>query len=38
MFFQVLAEDNQKEIVEFCKNEGLVLLADEVCVTTCNIY
>ncbi|KMZ65714.1 Alanine aminotransferase 2, mitochondrial [Zostera marina] len=27
---QVLAEDNQKEIVEFCKNEGLVLLADEV--------
>ncbi|XP_074294781.1 alanine aminotransferase 2-like [Silene latifolia] len=27
---QVLAEDNQKEIVEFCKKEGLVLLADEV--------
>ncbi|XP_072991312.1 alanine aminotransferase 2 [Typha latifolia] len=27
---QVLAEDNQREIVEFCKNEGLVLLADEV--------
>lgn len=23
---QVLAEDNQLEIVEFCKNEGLVLL------------
>ncbi|KAJ6812433.1 alanine aminotransferase 2-like [Iris pallida] len=27
---QVLAEDNQKAIVEFCKREGLVLLADEV--------
>lgn len=27
---QVLAEDNQIEIVEFCKKEGLVLLADEV--------
>ncbi|KAG5538037.1 hypothetical protein RHGRI_025207 [Rhododendron griersonianum] len=27
---QVLAEDNQREIVEFCKKEGLVLLADEV--------
>ncbi|XP_047327120.1 alanine aminotransferase 2-like [Impatiens glandulifera] len=27
---QVLAEENQREIVEFCKNEGLVLLADEV--------
>lgn len=27
---KVLAEDNQKEIVEFCKKEGLVLLADEV--------
>ncbi|XP_064985341.1 alanine aminotransferase 2-like [Musa acuminata AAA Group] len=27
---QVLAEENQKEIVEFCKNERLVLLADEV--------
>lgn len=27
---QVLAEDNQREIVEFCKEEGLVLLADEV--------
>ncbi|GFQ07173.1 alanine aminotransferase 2 mitochondrial [Phtheirospermum japonicum] len=27
---QVLAEDNQKQIVDFCKNEGLVLLADEV--------
>ncbi|KAH9626225.1 hypothetical protein KSS87_000104 [Heliosperma pusillum] len=27
---QVLAEENQKEIVEFCKKEGLVLLADEV--------
>lgn len=29
-FLQVLAEDNQREIVEFCKQEGLVLLADEV--------
>ncbi|KAE8707985.1 Alanine aminotransferase 2 [Hibiscus syriacus] len=27
---QVLAEENQKEIVKFCKEEGLVLLADEV--------
>ncbi|KAL2462394.1 Alanine aminotransferase 2 [Forsythia ovata] len=27
---QVLAESNQWEIVEFCKKEGLVLLADEV--------
>ncbi|KAK9726836.1 hypothetical protein RND81_05G240600 [Saponaria officinalis] len=27
---QVLAEANQQQIVEFCKNEGLVLLADEV--------
>lgn len=27
---KVLSEDNQREIVEFCKNEGLVLLADEV--------
>ncbi|CAD5195804.1 unnamed protein product [Musa acuminata subsp. malaccensis] len=27
---QVLAEENQREIVNFCKNEGLVLLADEV--------
>ncbi|KAG2549365.1 hypothetical protein PVAP13_9KG269500 [Panicum virgatum] len=27
---QVLAEDNQCDIVRFCKNEGLVLLADEV--------
>lgn len=27
---QVLAEANQKEIVDFCKKEGLVLLADEV--------
>lgn len=27
---QVLAEGNQREIVEFCKQEGLVLLADEV--------
>jgi alanine transaminase len=27
---QVLGEDNQREIVEFCRNEGLVLLADEV--------
>ncbi|KAJ3673202.1 hypothetical protein LUZ60_006576 [Juncus effusus] len=27
---QVLGEENQRQIVEFCKNEGLVLLADEV--------
>ncbi|KAJ6805547.1 alanine aminotransferase 2-like [Iris pallida] len=27
---QVLAEENQRTIVEFCKEEGLVLLADEV--------
>ncbi|GAB2232837.1 hypothetical protein Drorol1_Dr00011896, partial [Drosera rotundifolia] len=27
---QFLGEENQKQIVEFCKNEGLVLLADEV--------
>ncbi|XP_078432869.1 alanine aminotransferase 2 isoform X2 [Wolffia australiana] len=27
---QVLGEENQREIVEFCKAEGLVLLADEV--------
>ncbi|KAK6911795.1 Aminotransferase, class I/classII [Dillenia turbinata] len=27
---QVLAEDNQREIVDFCQEEGLVLLADEV--------
>ncbi|KAH1048269.1 hypothetical protein J1N35_039053 [Gossypium stocksii] len=27
---QVLAEENQKALVEFCKEEGLVLLADEV--------
>nr|XP_023889747.1 alanine aminotransferase 2-like [Quercus suber] len=27
---QVLGEENQREIVEFCRKEGLVLLADEV--------
>lgn len=27
---QVLSESNEREIVEFCKKEGLVLLADEV--------
>ncbi|KAL7180573.1 hypothetical protein ACSBR1_043714 [Camellia fascicularis] len=27
---QVLAEDNQRDIAKFCKEEGLVLLADEV--------
>ncbi|TJX55663.1 aminotransferase class I/II-fold pyridoxal phosphate-dependent enzyme [Soehngenia saccharolytica] len=27
---QVLSEENQQEIVQFCKSEGLVLLADEV--------
>jgi len=26
---QVLAEENQWQIVDFCKKEGLVLLADE---------
>nr|KYP43628.1 Alanine aminotransferase 2 [Cajanus cajan] len=26
---QVLSEENQRDIVEFCKQEGLVLLADE---------
>ncbi|PKI50425.1 hypothetical protein CRG98_029175, partial [Punica granatum] len=26
---QVLSEENQRQIVEFCKKEGLVLLADE---------
>lgn len=30
LMLQVLAEGNQREIVEFCKEEGLVLLADEV--------
>lgn len=30
---QVLAEENQRQIVEFCKKEGLVLLADEVRAT-----
>lgn len=29
-FTQVLAEENQCHIVEFCRQEGLVLLADEV--------
>ncbi|KAL8253516.1 hypothetical protein R6Q59_037209 [Mikania micrantha] len=27
--FQVLAEENQRQIVDFCMKEGLVLLADE---------
>lgn len=27
---QVLSEENQQGIVQFCKEEGLVLLADEV--------
>lgn len=27
---QVLAEENQQQIVDFCKKEGIVLLADEV--------
>lgn len=27
---QVLSEENQRNIVDFCKQEGLVLLADEV--------
>ncbi|KAL2539062.1 Alanine aminotransferase 2 [Abeliophyllum distichum] len=29
---QVLAENNQREIVEFCKKEGLILLADEMLI------
>lgn len=28
--FQVLSEENQRDVVKFCKDEGLVLLADEV--------
>jgi aspartate/methionine/tyrosine aminotransferase len=31
---QVLSEENQREIVQFCKKEGLVLLADEVLDTS----
>ncbi|KAL3700983.1 hypothetical protein R1sor_019005 [Riccia sorocarpa] len=27
---QVLAEENQKQIIQFCRDEGLLLLADEV--------
>eukprot|EP00249_Psilotum_nudum_P015029 c25128_g1_i2 orf=531-2000(-) len=27
---QVLSEENQRDVVQFCKDEGLVLLADEV--------
>lgn len=27
---KVLAESNQQQIVDFCKEEGIVLLADEV--------
>ncbi|KAG2322447.1 hypothetical protein Bca52824_015660 [Brassica carinata] len=30
IWFKVLSEENQRDIVEFCKKEGLVLLADEV--------
>ena len=30
VWLKVLAEENQREIVDFCKKEGLVLLADEV--------
>ena len=30
LYLQVLGEENQREIVEFCRKEGLVLLADEV--------
>lgn len=30
MIDQVLCEDNQKDIVRLCKEEGLVLIADEV--------
>ena len=36
---QVLSEDNQRDIVEFCKKEGLVLLADEVgCLWNLQLY
>ena len=30
LYLQVLGEENQRDIVEFCGKEGLVLLADEV--------
>ncbi|KAK4741440.1 hypothetical protein SAY87_025028 [Trapa incisa] len=33
---QVLTEENQKQIVEFCKKEGLIILADE--VYQANVY
>jgi alanine transaminase len=29
---QVLAEENQQSILQFCRDEGLVLLADEVSI------
>ena len=29
-WLKVLSEENQRDIVDFCKKEGLVLLADEV--------
>jgi hypothetical protein len=31
----VLSEENQRDIVQFCKQEGLVLLADEVLKLLC---
>ena len=31
----MLAEENQQDIVQFCKQEGLVLLADEVLKLLC---
>ena len=33
---QVLSVENQKEILEFCRDEGIVLMADE--VYQANIY
>jgi len=33
---QILSVENQKEILEFCRDEGVVLLADE--VYQANIY
>ena len=30
LYLQVLGEENQRDIVEFCRKKGLVLLANEV--------
>jgi hypothetical protein len=29
---QVLSEENQQRVVQFVRDEGLILLADEVCL------